>query len=56
MEYVEGETLEETVATKRFTDLEVKEFMRQILECVKYLHDNNIVHRDIKPDNFIVDK
>ena len=26
----------------------------QFLECVEYLHKKNYVHRDLKPDNFLM--
>lgn len=28
--------------------------MRQLLEGIKYIHENNICHRDIKPGNIYI--
>lgn len=32
----------------------VKCYFKQILEAVKYCHDNNIIHRDLKPANIFI--
>lgn len=34
---------------------DVQKILMQILDAVAYLHDRNILHRDISPDNILVD-
>lgn len=33
----------------------VRYFGAQILDAIKYMHDNGVVHRDIKPENILLD-
>jgi serine/threonine protein kinase len=53
-EYVNGQTLSERVATQGlFTELQVRQFLTDILPVLTYVHQRGIVHRDIKPDNIM---
>lgn len=57
MEYVDGETL-----TQRLTDQpnyfknkrNFDKFVRQLLDVVGYLHVNQVLHLDLKPDNIML--
>lgn len=40
---------------KKFSLKTILLLMIQILQVVKYIHDNGYIHRDIKPDNFVMD-
>lgn len=35
---------------------EMKDVMRQLLDVIRFLHSQNICHRDVKPDNILYDR
>jgi eukaryotic-like serine/threonine-protein kinase len=53
MEYVEGESLDSLLKRKgKLSNTETENIIRQIASALAYLHKKNIMHRDIKPQNF----
>lgn len=57
MEFVEGITLKQLIREK--SQLDITEAVRiavQILEGLKVIHENDIIHRDIKSDNIMIEK
>ncbi|MGI8460905.1 MAG: PASTA domain-containing protein [Solirubrobacterales bacterium] len=54
MEYVEGSSLKDLI-TRGLTTAQAIEIARQILAAERFAHEHGIVHRDIKPQNVIVD-
>ena len=55
MEYLSGGELFERVVDEDFilTESDCQLYMRQILRGVGYLHDNRVVHLDLKPENVV---
>jgi polo-like kinase 1 len=41
---------------KRVTEPEAAYFMTQLLEATRYMHDNSVIHRDLKLGNLFLDK
>ncbi|XP_011495829.1 PREDICTED: myosin light chain kinase, smooth muscle-like [Ceratosolen solmsi marchali] len=54
-EYISGGELFERVVADDFTLTEKDSilFMRQICQGVRYMHENNVVHLDLKPENIM---
>ena len=58
LDYIEGFDLLETLEDggERLPPAEINKILRKILGAVDYLHGQNILHRDISPDNILIDK
>jgi len=56
MEYVEGRSLKDLMVAQRLPIGKVIDFAMQICEGLVEAHQSEIVHRDVKPQNIMVDK
>jgi serine/threonine protein kinase len=56
MEYVEGQSLKGLIGKKDMTINQVFDIAIQICEGLTKAHQQGIVHRDVKPQNILVDK
>lgn len=57
MEYVEGQNLKEIIQNRApLEPLEAIDYLIQILDALEHAHENQVIHRDIKPHNILVTK
>src|SRR5579885_2289370 len=57
MGYVEGESLEAVLRrTTRLPAAEVARILGELAEALDYAHRHGVVHRDVKPDNIMLEQ
>ncbi|CAO0795991.1 unnamed protein product [Mucor circinelloides] len=57
MDYVNGgQLLHYIVKRQKLTEQHARQFSRQIVSALDYMHRNSIVHRDLKIENILIDK
>src|ERR1019366_2511969 len=56
MEFVDGVNLRQLLAGSRIAPREALAIVQQICDALQYAHDQGIIHRDIKPDNILLDR
>lgn len=55
MEYIDGESIKDHLVTRGvFTQRQTITLAVAIAEALAYAHNQNVIHRDIKPDNIII--
>ncbi|MCQ6274047.1 Stk1 family PASTA domain-containing Ser/Thr kinase [Bacillus sp. V3B] len=56
MEYIDGQTLKEYIQKRSPVPIEdALTVMQQLTSAISHAHHNHIIHRDIKPQNILVD-
>ena len=56
MDYERNEFFDFCVSMGAQGEQSGKFFLHQLVDSIKYLHDKDIVHRDLKLENMLVDK
>jgi serine/threonine protein kinase len=58
MDYIEGPDLLQTVEGEapRLSPDEITAFLHKMLDAIGYVHSQGLLHRDISPDNILLDK
>ncbi|MBF2066803.1 MAG: GUN4 domain-containing protein [Calothrix sp. C42_A2020_038] len=53
-EFIKGVTLEQELSKGKFSEVRIRQLLNDILPVLKFVHDQKVLHRDIKPPNIIL--
>src|ERR1700686_3480805 len=57
MAYIKGDNLGQRLQQRGpIAPVEVRRILREVADALSYAHNRNVIHRDIKPDNIIIDE
>jgi tRNA A-37 threonylcarbamoyl transferase component Bud32 len=56
MEFVEGPNLRQFLGDSRLSPSEVLKLVPDICDGLQYAHEQGVVHRDVKPENILLDR
>ena len=55
-EFIHGETLETRLRRGAYVPVEATKLAMELADALDYAHDNDVIHRDVKPSNIILDQ
>lgn len=53
---VGGDLMSQLIKKEIFTEYEAKFYCAQLISALEYIHSKNCIHRDLKPDNILIDR
>ena len=55
MELIEGQSLQRLLREEALPPRRVAEIVREVALALKHAHENAVIHRDVKPENILID-
>lgn len=55
MEYISGETISDIAEKEIMDEHEIASVCQQTLQAIEHVHAKSFIHRDLKPDNILID-